>query len=188
MDQRNGERRGNQPEFHRNPRPRGAKLAFRRLCLSTSVVLRLFRLVRDLSIKQLLDFPLKNAEFYEIFLDPLIVAGFVKLYVVGVPRPAEEEDLTSQNNFHEMEYTPLSMGILQLLGYLPSVLVIYIGGVALSNVMPSAGFQCCFVKYRTLDEANRAIGSFNGRYTFPGGELPLTIRYADGERTPWNLG
>lgn len=28
--------------------------------------------------------------------------------------------------------------------------------------------ECCFVKYRTLDEANRAIVAFNGRYTFPG--------------------
>ncbi|CAN4075991.1 unnamed protein product [Withania somnifera] len=42
--------------------------------------------------------------------------------------------------------------------------------------------ECCFVKYRTLEEANRAILAFNGRFTFPGSEFPLTIRYADGER------
>lgn len=28
--------------------------------------------------------------------------------------------------------------------------------------------ECCFVKYRTLNEANRAINVFNGQYTFPG--------------------
>lgn len=28
--------------------------------------------------------------------------------------------------------------------------------------------ECCFVKYATLEEADRAIGALHDRYTFPG--------------------
>lgn len=84
----------------------------------------------------------------------------MKLYVVGVPRPAEEEDVRSVFAEH---------------GHIVEFVRLMDKGTGLRK-------ECCFVKYRTLNEANRAINVFNGQYTFPGSEFPLTVRYADGER------
>ncbi|KAL6285063.1 hypothetical protein ACE6H2_009453 [Prunus campanulata] len=39
----------------------------------------------------------------------------------------------------------------------------------------------CFVKYATLDEADRAIGALNNQHYFPGEVLPITVKYADWE-------
>ncbi|KAG6525928.1 hypothetical protein ZIOFF_015901 [Zingiber officinale] len=41
---------------------------------------------------------------------------------------------------------------------------------------------CCFVKYATSDEADRAIRALHNRYTLPGGTGPIQVRYADGDR------
>ncbi|KAK6913664.1 RNA recognition motif domain, partial [Dillenia turbinata] len=41
---------------------------------------------------------------------------------------------------------------------------------------------CCFIKYATSEEADRAIRAFHNRYTLPGGVGPIQVRYADGER------
>ncbi|EEF47234.1 RNA binding protein, putative [Ricinus communis] len=40
----------------------------------------------------------------------------------------------------------------------------------------------CFVKYATIEEADRAIRALNGQYTIPGEVHPLKVRYADRER------
>ncbi|KAI5336238.1 hypothetical protein L3X38_015505 [Prunus dulcis] len=39
----------------------------------------------------------------------------------------------------------------------------------------------CFVKYATLDEADRAITALNNQHYFPGEVLPITVKYADWE-------
>ncbi|XP_029117652.1 flowering time control protein FCA isoform X2 [Elaeis guineensis] len=41
---------------------------------------------------------------------------------------------------------------------------------------------CCFVKYATSEEADRAIKALHNQYTLPGGSGPIQVRYADGER------
>ncbi|KAF2309696.1 hypothetical protein GH714_004639 [Hevea brasiliensis] len=40
----------------------------------------------------------------------------------------------------------------------------------------------CFVKYATIEEADRAIKALNDQYTVPGEAAPIKVRYADGER------
>ncbi|XP_024521192.1 flowering time control protein FCA isoform X1 [Selaginella moellendorffii] len=42
--------------------------------------------------------------------------------------------------------------------------------------------RCCFVKYSSRDEADRAIRCLNNQRTLPGGASPVQVRYADGER------
>ncbi|XP_060179962.1 flowering time control protein FCA-like isoform X2 [Lycium barbarum] len=148
MEQRNGERWGNPPEFHRNFPGDGNHFNRRRNPNS------------DPNFSGSVPFPGRKRPFDQLNSDSQDCGGFVKLYVLGIPRPAEEEDVRSVFAEH---------------GHIVEV-------VRLMD--KSTGFrkECCFVKYRTLDEANRAIGAFHGRYIFPGGEVPLTIRYADGER------
>nr|CAB3456643.1 unnamed protein product [Digitaria exilis] len=41
---------------------------------------------------------------------------------------------------------------------------------------------CCFVKYATSEEADRAIRGLHNQYTLPGAMGPVQVRYADGER------
>ncbi|PKI48090.1 hypothetical protein CRG98_031534 [Punica granatum] len=41
---------------------------------------------------------------------------------------------------------------------------------------------CCFIKYSTSEEADRAIRALHNQYTLPGGVGPIQVRYADGER------
>ncbi|CAH2078897.1 unnamed protein product [Thlaspi arvense] len=41
---------------------------------------------------------------------------------------------------------------------------------------------CCFVKYATFEDADRAIRALHNRVTLPGGTGPVQVRYADGER------
>ncbi|KAL3679106.1 hypothetical protein R1sor_022062 [Riccia sorocarpa] len=42
--------------------------------------------------------------------------------------------------------------------------------------------RCCFIKYGTIEEAERAIRALNNQRTLPGGTAPVQVRYADGER------
>ncbi|XP_059307873.1 flowering time control protein FCA isoform X2 [Lycium ferocissimum] len=153
MDQRNGERWGNPPEFHRNFPGDGNHFNRRQHHNHRNPN-------SDPNFSGSLPFPGRKRPFDQVNSDSQDCGGFVKLYVLGIPRPAEEEDVRSVFAEH---------------GHIVEV-------VRLMD--KSTGFrkECCFVKYRTLDEANRAIGAFHGRYIFPGGEVPLTIRYADGER------
>lgn len=46
----------------------------------------------------------------------------------------------------------------------------------------SAHAGCCFIKYATSEEADRAIRALHNQYTLPGGVGPIQVRYADGER------
>ncbi|KAI3986523.1 hypothetical protein MKX01_038842, partial [Papaver californicum] len=41
---------------------------------------------------------------------------------------------------------------------------------------------CCFIKYATSEDAERAIRALHNQYTLPGGMGPIQVRYADGER------
>ncbi|XP_043811155.1 flowering time control protein FCA isoform X2 [Manihot esculenta] len=41
---------------------------------------------------------------------------------------------------------------------------------------------CCFVKYASSEEADRAIRALHNQHTLPGGVGPIQVRYADGER------
>ncbi|XP_057867346.2 flowering time control protein FCA isoform X2 [Cryptomeria japonica] len=40
---------------------------------------------------------------------------------------------------------------------------------------------CCFVKYATIEEADRAIKALHNICILPGGTFPVQVRYADGE-------
>ncbi|KAH9312718.1 hypothetical protein KI387_027753, partial [Taxus chinensis] len=43
-------------------------------------------------------------------------------------------------------------------------------------------YGCCFVKYATAVEADRAINALHNQHTLPGGVSPLQVRFADGDR------
>ncbi|VFQ61013.1 unnamed protein product [Cuscuta campestris] len=43
-------------------------------------------------------------------------------------------------------------------------------------------YGCCFIKYATSEDADRAIRALHNNYTLPGGIAPIQVRYADGER------
>ncbi|PIN15565.1 RNA-binding protein ELAV/HU (RRM superfamily) [Handroanthus impetiginosus] len=86
--------------------------------------------------------------------------GFVKLYVVGVPRTATEQDISAVFG----EY-----------GHIIEV-------VLLKDKRTGLKQECCFVKYATIEQAEQAIGAFNSQYTFPGVGFPMKVKYADGER------
>ncbi|KAK2968325.1 hypothetical protein RJ640_021714 [Escallonia rubra] len=96
--------------------------------------------------------------------------GSVKLYVGGIPRTVTEEDV--RNVFEEH-------------GNVVEV-------VFIKDKRTGQQQECCFVKYGTLEEADRAIGALNFQYTFYGvssigaetgsSMLPIKVRYADKER------
>ncbi|KAL0371562.1 UNVERIFIED_CONTAM: Flowering time control protein FCA [Sesamum angustifolium] len=86
--------------------------------------------------------------------------GFVKLYVVGIPREATEQDISAVFG----EY-----------GHILEV-------VLLKDKRTGLQQECCFVKYATIEQAERAIGAFHSQYTFPGAVIPIKVKYADGER------
>ncbi|XP_070021152.1 flowering time control protein FCA [Nicotiana sylvestris] len=180
MDQSNGERRGNQPEYHRNPHSASPNWpSDETVSLNDDNHRRNFpgdgnhynrrqhhhhhHHQNPNSEQNFGGSPLLSARkrpYDQSTSDSQVRFGSVKLYVVGVPRPAEEEDVRSVFAEH---------------GNIIEV-------VRLKDKSTGLRKECCFVKYSTLDEADRAIGAFHGRYTFPGGEVPLIIRYADGER------
>ncbi|XP_031099474.1 flowering time control protein FCA-like isoform X2 [Ipomoea triloba] len=94
------------------------------------------------------------------FSDGLEGGGFVKLYAAGVPRTTTEEDV--RRAFGEY-------------GHIIEV-------VLLREKKTGQKQESCFVKYRTLEDADRAIVALHDRFTFPGAECPLKVRYAEGER------
>ncbi|KAL8140359.1 hypothetical protein V2J09_006380 [Rumex salicifolius] len=94
--------------------------------------------------------------------------NFVKLFVGSVPKTATEEDIRPLFEEHGtvIEVTLIKdkrTGQQQAIG--PVMLT-----------------RCCFVKYATSDEANRAIQFLHNQCTLPGGIGPIQVRYADGER------
>ncbi|XP_050216216.1 flowering time control protein FCA-like isoform X2 [Mercurialis annua] len=86
--------------------------------------------------------------------------GFAKLFVGSVPRTASEEDIRPVFEQH---------------GNVVEVALI-------KDKRTGQQQGCCFVKYATSDEADRAIRALHNRHTLPGGVGPIQVRYADGER------
>ncbi|KAF7120218.1 hypothetical protein RHSIM_Rhsim13G0003200 [Rhododendron simsii] len=86
--------------------------------------------------------------------------SFVKLYVGGIPRTTTQEEVRS---------------LFEEYGKIVEV-------VRLKDNRTYQPHECGFVKYATLEEADRAIGALHNKYTFPAGVAPIKVRYADGER------
>uniref|UniRef100_A0A0D6QZ98 Flowering time control protein FCA n=1 Tax=Araucaria cunninghamii TaxID=56994 RepID=A0A0D6QZ98_ARACU len=86
--------------------------------------------------------------------------NFAKLFVGSVPRTVTEDDI--QPLFAEHG------NVLE---------------VALIKDKRTGQQQgCCFIKYATIEEADRAIRALHNQRTLPGGLGPIQVRYADGER------
>ncbi|XP_059625561.1 flowering time control protein FCA-like isoform X2 [Cornus florida] len=86
--------------------------------------------------------------------------SYVKLFVGAVPRTTREENIRS------------------LFGEYGNIFEV----VLLKDKRTGQQQECCFVKYTTVEEADRAIGALHNQYTFPGGVVPIRVRYAEGER------
>ncbi|KAL6519756.1 hypothetical protein OROMI_032650 [Orobanche minor] len=87
-------------------------------------------------------------------------ASFAKLFVGSVPRTATENDIRPLFDNHGR--------VLE---------------VALIKDKRTGQQQgCCFIKYASSEEADRAIKELHNQYTLPGGVGPIQVRYADGER------
>ncbi|XP_008794964.2 flowering time control protein FCA-like isoform X2 [Phoenix dactylifera] len=85
---------------------------------------------------------------------------FAKLFIGSVPRTATEEEIRPVFEEH---------------GDVIEVALIKDKRTGLQQ-------GCCFVKYATSEEADRAIKALHNQYTLPGGSGPIQVRYADGER------
>uniref|UniRef100_A0A453KGR6 Flowering time control protein FCA n=2 Tax=Aegilops tauschii subsp. strangulata TaxID=200361 RepID=A0A453KGR6_AEGTS len=87
-------------------------------------------------------------------------SGYVKLFVGSVPRTANEDDVRPLFEDHG--------DVLE---------------VALIRDRKTGEQQgCCFVKYATSEEAERAIRALHNQCTIPGAMGPVQVRYADGEK------
>ncbi|KAM7259496.1 hypothetical protein ACFE04_015237 [Oxalis oulophora] len=85
---------------------------------------------------------------------------FAKLFVGSVPRTATESQI---------------LPLFQQHGHVLEVAFIKDKKTGLQQ-------GCCFIKYPTSEEADRAIRSLHNQHTLPGGMGPIQVRYADGER------
>ncbi|KAH8959352.1 hypothetical protein BDL97_06G074200 [Sphagnum fallax] len=85
---------------------------------------------------------------------------FVKLFVGSVPRTISEEEVRPMFAEH---------------GHVLEVAIIKDKRTGIQQ-------GCCFIKYSTVEEAERAIRALNNQRTLPGGTAPVQVRYADGER------
>lgn len=86
--------------------------------------------------------------------------GFAKLFVGSVPRTATEEDIRP---LFEQQGRVLEVAFIK-------------------DKRTGQQQGCCFIKYATSAEADRAIRALHNQYTLPGGTGPIQVRYADGER------
>ncbi|KAF8039731.1 hypothetical protein BT93_B2065 [Corymbia citriodora subsp. variegata] len=86
--------------------------------------------------------------------------GLAKLYVAEVPRTAVQEDIRP---------------LFEQYGHVIEVVLLW-------DKRTGQQQGSCFVKYATLEEADRAIIALNNKYTFPGEGSAVKVRYADGER------
>ncbi|XP_057992907.1 flowering time control protein FCA [Hevea brasiliensis] len=86
--------------------------------------------------------------------------SFAKLFVGSVPRTATEEDIRP---------------LFEQYGNVIEVALI-------KDKRTGQQQGCCFVKYATSEEADRAIRALHNQHTLPGGVGPIQVRYADGER------
>ncbi|KAL6532526.1 hypothetical protein OROGR_014496 [Orobanche gracilis] len=103
-------------------------------------------------------------------------ASFAKLFVGSVPKTATENDIRPLFDNH---------------GRVLEVALIKdkrTGQQQVLNILIKAGYRffanagCCFIKYASSEEADRAIKELHNQYTLPGGVGPIQVRYADGER------
>ncbi|XP_022138515.1 flowering time control protein FCA isoform X2 [Momordica charantia] len=92
-------------------------------------------------------------------------SNFAKLFVGSVPRTATEEEIRPLFEEH---------------GNVIEVALIKDKRTGQQQAFTHAG--CCFVKYTTSEEADRAIRNLHNQHTLPGGTGPIQVRYADGER------
>ncbi|XP_021595648.1 flowering time control protein FCA isoform X3 [Manihot esculenta] len=86
--------------------------------------------------------------------------SFAKLFVGSVPRTATEGDIRPLFEQHGN--------------------VIEVSLIKDKRTGQQQG--CCFVKYATSEEADRAMRALHNQHTLPGGVGPIQVRYADGER------
>ncbi|XP_057546389.1 flowering time control protein FCA isoform X2 [Amaranthus tricolor] len=86
--------------------------------------------------------------------------SFVKLFVGSVPRTATEEEIRP---LFEEQGNVLEVALIK-------------------DKRTGQQQGCCFIKYATSEEADRAIRALHNQYTLPGGVAPIQVRYADGER------
>ncbi|XP_050374721.1 flowering time control protein FCA [Argentina anserina] len=92
--------------------------------------------------------------------DRLDRGGFAKLFVGSVPRTATEAEIRPLFEEH---------------GEVVEVALIKDKRTGLQQ-------GCCFIKYATSEEADRAIRALHNQHTLSGGVGPIQVRYADGER------
>ncbi|XP_021730371.1 flowering time control protein FCA-like [Chenopodium quinoa] len=86
--------------------------------------------------------------------------NFVKLFVGSVPRTVIEEEIRP---LFEEQGKVLEVALIK-------------------DKRTGQQQGCCFIKYATSEEADRAIRALHNQYTLPGGLAPIQVRYADGER------
>lgn len=86
--------------------------------------------------------------------------SFVKLFVGSVPRTVTEEEIRP---LFEEQGKVLEVALIK-------------------DKRTGQQQGCCFIKYATSEEADRAIRALHNQYTLPGGVAPMQVRYADGER------
>ncbi|KAK9665093.1 hypothetical protein RND81_14G089700 [Saponaria officinalis] len=86
--------------------------------------------------------------------------SFVKLFVGSVPRTATEAEIRP---LFDEQGTVLEVAFIK-------------------DKRTGQQQGCCFIKYATSEEADRAIRALHNQYTLPGGAGPIQVRYADGER------
>ncbi|KAJ3693414.1 hypothetical protein LUZ60_008894 [Juncus effusus] len=92
--------------------------------------------------------------------DREVRSGYVKLFIGSVPRTATEEEVRPLFEEHGN--------------------VIEVAFIKDKKTGEQQG--CCFVKYGTTEEAERAIRALHNNYTLSNGIGPIQVRYADGER------
>ncbi|KAL1194703.1 Flowering time control protein FCA [Cardamine amara subsp. amara] len=87
-------------------------------------------------------------------------SSIVKLFVGSVPRTATEEEVRP---FFEQHGNVLEVALIK-------------------DKRTGQQQGCCFVKYATSRDADRAIRALHNQITLPRGTGPVQVRYADGER------
>eukprot|EP00271_Cylindrocystis_brebissonii_P005206 TRINITY_DN17172_c0_g1_i1.p1 TRINITY_DN17172_c0_g1~~TRINITY_DN17172_c0_g1_i1.p1 ORF type:complete len:688 (+),score=262.13 TRINITY_DN17172_c0_g1_i1:187-2250(+) len=92
--------------------------------------------------------------------------GTVKLFVGSVPRTIREEEIRPM--FDEFG----------------SVLEVAL----IKDKATGQQRGCAFIKYASLEEAERAIKGLHNQRTLPGGNSPVQVRFADGERERLGIG
>ncbi|CAN0841399.1 Flowering time control protein FCA [Linum grandiflorum] len=92
--------------------------------------------------------------------DRLDGGNFAKLFVGSVPRTATEEEIRP---LFEKEGDVVEVALIK-------------------DKRTGQQQGCCFVKYATIEDADRAVRALHNQYTLPGGVGPIQVRYADGER------